>query len=83
MSRPFAALVVNPFITDFKLYDEWMHPLGLYFLIDLLPPTESMSITSTASSGRPPCRHFSYPHHAALSPAENAPVQETASPPGP
>jgi pyruvate-formate lyase-activating enzyme len=29
-------LVVNPYITDFKLYDEWMHPVGLYFLIDLL-----------------------------------------------
>jgi hypothetical protein len=26
------ALVVNPWITDFKLYDEWMHPVGLYFL---------------------------------------------------
>ena len=36
MSRPFTALVINPFITDFKLYDEWMHPLGLYFLIDML-----------------------------------------------
>lgn len=30
------ALVVNPWITDFKLYDEWMHPVGLYFLISLL-----------------------------------------------
>ncbi len=30
------ALVVNPWITDFKLYDEWMHPLGLYLLISLL-----------------------------------------------
>lgn len=30
------ALVVNPFVTDFKLYDEWMHPLGLYVLIDQL-----------------------------------------------
>ena len=30
------ALVINPYITDFKLYDEWMHPLGLYFLIDTL-----------------------------------------------
>jgi hypothetical protein len=30
------ALVINPYVTDFKLYDEWMHPLGLYFLIDLL-----------------------------------------------
>jgi hypothetical protein len=29
-------LVVNPYVTDFKLYDEWMHPAGLYFLIDLL-----------------------------------------------
>jgi hypothetical protein len=26
-------LVINPYIIDFKLYDEWMHPLGLYFLI--------------------------------------------------
>jgi hypothetical protein len=30
------ALVVNPWVADFKLYDEWMHPLGLYFLIDFL-----------------------------------------------
>lgn len=30
------ALVINPWVTDFKLYDEWMHPLGLYFLISLL-----------------------------------------------
>lgn len=30
------ALVVNPWVTDFKLYDEWMHPVGLYFLITLL-----------------------------------------------
>ena len=29
-------LVVNPPVTDFKLYDEWMHPVGLYYLIDLL-----------------------------------------------
>lgn len=30
------ALVINPYVADFKLYDEWMHPLGLYFLISLL-----------------------------------------------
>jgi hypothetical protein len=30
------ALVVNPWITDFKLYDEWMHPVGLYFLTSFL-----------------------------------------------
>jgi hypothetical protein len=30
------ALVINPWITDFKLYDEWMHPCGLYFLMTLL-----------------------------------------------
>lgn len=30
------ALIINPWITDFKLYDEWMHPIGLYFLISLL-----------------------------------------------
>jgi len=30
------ALVINPWVMDFKLYDEWMHPCGLYFLIDLL-----------------------------------------------
>jgi len=30
------ALVLNPWVTDFKLYDEWMHPLGLCFLISLL-----------------------------------------------
>lgn len=29
-------LVINPFVTDFKLYDEWMHPAGLYFLMDIL-----------------------------------------------
>lgn len=29
-------LVINPCVTDFKLYDEWMHPAGLYFLLDLL-----------------------------------------------
>lgn len=29
-------LVVNPWVTDFKLYDEWLHPLGLYFCISLL-----------------------------------------------
>ena len=33
---PGRALLINPYITDFKLYDEWMHPLGLYFLSDLL-----------------------------------------------
>jgi len=30
------ALVVNPYAADFKLYDEWMHPLGLYLLISSL-----------------------------------------------
>jgi hypothetical protein len=30
------ALVINPWATDFKLYDEWMHPTGLYALISLL-----------------------------------------------
>jgi hypothetical protein len=34
MSR--SALVINPWVADFKLYDEWMHPIGLYFLIWLL-----------------------------------------------
>ncbi len=29
-------LVINPYVTDFKLYDEWMHPAGLYFLMDIL-----------------------------------------------
>ncbi len=29
-------IVINPYVVDFKLYDEWMHPLGLYFLIKLL-----------------------------------------------
>ena len=33
---PKTALIINPWITDFKLYDEWMHPIGLYFLISLL-----------------------------------------------
>ncbi|MFP4162376.1 MAG: B12-binding domain-containing radical SAM protein [Chitinispirillaceae bacterium] len=33
---PKTALIINPYITDFKLYDEWMHPLGLYFLIQFL-----------------------------------------------
>jgi hypothetical protein len=31
-----SALIINPWVTDFKLYDEWMHPLGLYFLMSLL-----------------------------------------------
>lgn len=30
------ALVINPWVHDFKLYDEWMHPIGLYLLISLL-----------------------------------------------
>ncbi len=29
-------LVINPWVTDFKLYDEWMHPIGLYALISFL-----------------------------------------------
>ena len=29
-------LVINPWVTDFKLYDEWMHPAGLYLLMSLL-----------------------------------------------
>lgn len=33
---PKTALVINPWVADFKLYDEWMHPIGLYFLISLL-----------------------------------------------
>jgi len=36
MKNNYRALVINPWITDFKLYDEWMHPVGLYFLISLL-----------------------------------------------
>lgn len=32
----YKVLVINPYITDFKLYDEWMHPVGLYFLLDSL-----------------------------------------------
>ncbi len=35
-TRPPHVLVVYPWVTDFKLYDEWMHPLGLYYLISLL-----------------------------------------------
>jgi radical SAM superfamily enzyme YgiQ (UPF0313 family) len=31
-----SVLVINPWVSDFKLYDEWMHPLGLYFLLSLL-----------------------------------------------
>ncbi len=30
------ALIINPLVSDFKLYDEWMHPVGLYFLYDYL-----------------------------------------------
>ncbi len=30
------ALIINPAVHDFKLYDEWMHPLGLYFLLSYL-----------------------------------------------
>ena len=30
------ALIINPWVIDFKLYDEWMHPLGLYLLTSLL-----------------------------------------------
>jgi hypothetical protein len=33
---PLQTLVVNPWATDFKLYDEWMHPVGLYYLIAFL-----------------------------------------------
>lgn len=29
-------LIINPWITDFKLYDEWMHPTGIYLLMSLL-----------------------------------------------
>lgn len=29
-------LIINPLVSDFKLYDEWMHPVGLYFLYDYL-----------------------------------------------
>jgi len=28
-------LLINPWVHDFKLYDEWMHPLGLYCVADL------------------------------------------------
>ncbi|MBN1759821.1 MAG: radical SAM protein [Chitinispirillaceae bacterium] len=31
-----STLIINPFVHDFKLYDEWMHPLGLYLLMDAL-----------------------------------------------
>lgn len=33
---PINILLINPYVTDFKLYDEWMHPAGLYFLKDIL-----------------------------------------------
>jgi hypothetical protein len=33
------ALIINPYISDFKLYDEWMHPVGLYFLYDFFEKT--------------------------------------------
>lgn len=33
---PKTALIINPHVFDFKLYDEWMHPIGLYFLIHFL-----------------------------------------------
>ena len=32
----FSALIINPWVADFKLYDEWMHPIGLYYLATLL-----------------------------------------------
>lgn len=30
------ALLISPWVADFKLYDEWMHPAGLYVLASLL-----------------------------------------------
>jgi hypothetical protein len=33
---PKTSLIINPWVADFKLYDEWMHPVGLYFFISLL-----------------------------------------------
>ncbi|MBD3241273.1 MAG: radical SAM protein [Chitinivibrionales bacterium] len=35
MTKPHA-LLINPWVADFKLYDEWMHPAGLYLLGSLL-----------------------------------------------
>jgi hypothetical protein len=35
-TMPPTVLVINPYVADFKLYDEWMHPLGLYFLLSIL-----------------------------------------------
>ncbi len=35
MSSP-RALLINPWVSDFKLYDEWMHPTALYLLASLL-----------------------------------------------
>ena len=31
-----SVLLINPYIHDFKLYDEWMKPLGLYYIADYL-----------------------------------------------
>ncbi len=36
MNKKINALLVNPYIHDFKLYDEWMKPLGLYYVADYL-----------------------------------------------
>jgi hypothetical protein len=36
------ALIINPYVSDFKLYDEWMHPIGLYFLYNFF---EKIGIT--------------------------------------
>ncbi|MBN1578686.1 MAG: hypothetical protein JW913_19135 [Chitinispirillaceae bacterium] len=90
MLRAYNVLVCNPYITDFKLYDEWMHPLGLYFLIDLLTANgaDVHYFDCLERSPGAPLKKFGtgsftsrvIPRPAVPSPAAPAPAQETASP---
>jgi hypothetical protein len=54
MPKP-RALLVNPLVTDFKLYDEWMHPLGLYLLGSLLRHNDwEVRLLDCLAAGRVP-----------------------------
>lgn len=43
-------LLVNPWIVDFKAYDEWMRPLSLYRLLEALSGSHEVGLIDTLSA---------------------------------
>ena len=50
-------LLVNPWITDFKAYDEWMRPLPLYRFMETHSLTHDVALIDCLSAVKKPKRY--------------------------